>query len=94
MQCPNCDRKFALEDGQFCPYCGAPLNTQIKTKKKVDESGRPPFLKSILSPGASAVIFWAILAALILMGLRNPVFMLLALVWTGIFFLAGLKDRW
>lgn len=34
MQCSNCDREFAVTDGQFCPYCGSPLNLPVKAKKK------------------------------------------------------------
>ncbi len=34
MHCQNCDRKFRLDDGQFCPYCATPLYLPIKPKKK------------------------------------------------------------
>ncbi len=32
--CPNCDRELPTDDGQFCLYCGSPLNSAFKQKNQ------------------------------------------------------------
>lgn len=40
MHCPNCDRELIVDDGQFCPYCGAPVDVVEWPKKKKNDQNR------------------------------------------------------
>ncbi len=37
MQCQNCEQEITVEDGEFCPFCGALPHLPVKKKKKKNE---------------------------------------------------------